>query len=51
MKELIEAFPENIKEAIQIAESSNLKQPKSFMMPFPGKRMRQSELIMPAQPT
>ena len=29
MKELIEAFPENIKEAIQIAESSNLKQPKN----------------------
>ena len=29
MKELIEAFPENIKEAIQIAESSNLKQPQN----------------------
>ena len=28
MKELIEAFPENIKEAIQIAESSSLKQPQ-----------------------
>ena len=29
MKELIEGFSENIKEAIQIAESSNLKQPKT----------------------
>ena len=29
MKELIEAFPKNIKEAIQIAESSNLKQPQN----------------------
>lgn len=28
MKELIEAFPDNIKEAISIAESTNLKRPK-----------------------
>ena len=29
MKELIEAFPDNIKEAINIAESTNLKRPKN----------------------
>ncbi len=29
MKELIEAFPDNIKEAISIAESTNLKRPKN----------------------
>ena len=29
MKELIEAFPDNIKEAIKIAEATNLKTPSN----------------------